>query len=458
MSRPLRDGAKTAKEAAIPTPSAASAARPVRLPSVSPRDSIGYVWYVTGLLFVLNIFNYMDRMALSMLVPSIKAELQLSDAQLGLLTGFAFALFYAVCAIPIARWADRGVRTTIIVSAVAIWSVMTALSGAAQNFWHLFIARVGVGVGEAGGAPPAQSLLCDYVPVKRRPLVLAINTFGLGAGMMIGMGLSGWLSEWIGWRWTFVVLGAPGIALAALAWLTLREPPRGRFDTVMSGADTILPFGETLGVLWRCRTYRLLMIYVACAGFFTYGLLQWWPSFLVRMHDLDLTSVGIYLGLAAGAGAGVGVLSGGVAATRAAERNARSPLMIGAAAVMLAAPAAIGSLLLQSVSGAIFFLFLAVLLISVASAPVVATIYSVVTSRMRATAGAISIFFQSVLGFGLGPFCVGSLSDSLAPSLGAQSLRYALFAPICLIPLMVVVLYAATKRLPNDLKATETHV
>lgn len=425
--------------------------RNVKESSVAAGYSAGYVWYVVVLLTVVNVFNYVDRMALAVLLPFIKADLTLSDGQLGLLVGLAFSLFYAVCGIPIARYADRGVRKNIIAVALAVWSVMTALSGAAQNFWHLFFARVGIGAGEAGCLPPAQSIICDYVPLKRRSGVFAIHAFGLTGGMMVGMALAGWLGDLLGWRWTFVVLGAPGIGLAIILHLTLREPVRGAFDA--PNAERIeASFGKTMMFLWRCRTYRLLTILYALNGFVQYGLNQWLPSFYARLFDLSMSSVGVYLGFAIGAGSAIGLLIGGILANKAAERDIRSPLMIGVAATALALPVVLASLFVPSASGSILLVSLSAILWSVLTGPVIATATGVVPSRMRATAGAINIFFAAVLGFGLGPLCVGVASDLLTPVFGDEALRYALVIPACLLPVMAVVLYSAANALRTDLE------
>lgn len=415
-----------------------------------PGYSGRYLWYVILILFIVNILNYMDRMALSVLAPSIKTDLQLSDAQLGLLTGFAFALFYAICGIPIGRWADRGVRRNIIAIALAAWSVMTALCGAAQNFWQLFLARVGIGAGEAGCLPAAQSMLCDYVPIERRPGVFAIHTFGLFTGMMLGMALAGWLGEQLGWRWTFLILGLPGVLLAVVVRLTLREPYRGAFDRPTSGQNGV-SFRRTLVTLAHCRTYRLLVLFVVVDGFVQYGLNQWWPSFYVRSHGLSLSWIGAHLGVAIAGGAGIGLLIGGLLANKAAQRDVRLPLIIGAAATSLAVPTALGSLFASSAYVSILLVSLTALFWSVSNGPVVATLYGVAAPRMRATAGALTIFLTSVLGFGLGPFCVGWLSDALTVRFGAEALRYALLAPVCLHPLTIFILIGAAKGLTRDL-------
>lgn len=412
--------------------------------------SARYVWYVIGLLCVVNVFNYVDRMALAVLAPLIKADLVLSDGELGLLIGLAFAIFYAVCGIPIARWADRGNRRNIIVIALSTWSVMTALSGAAQNFWHLLLARIGVGAGEAGCLPPAQSIVCDYVPVTKRSGAFAVHSVGAYIGILIGMTLAGVLGETIGWRWTFVALGLPGIVLAAVLALTLREPIRGRFDSAPV-LETSLP--QTLAILWRCRTYRLLLLFMVINGFVQYGLNQWWPSFYSRVFGLSVAYVGAYLGIAVGAGAGLGLLIGGWIANRAAQYDVRRPMLIGAAALVLALPAALGSLFVASATVSLLLVTLTGFLWGFANGPVLAALYSVVSAGMRATAGAIAIFATSVLGFGLGPATVGVLSDLLTQSLGREALRYALLAPVCLLPIMPLLLYRVSTVLVGDLAA-----
>ena len=415
-----------------------------------PNYSKSYVWCVIALLTVVNMFSVMDRMALSILAPSIKTDLQLSDAQLGLLAGLAFSLFYAICAIPIARWADRGNRRDLIAIALVIWSVMTALSGVARNFWHLFGARVGIGAGEAGCTPTAHSMICDYVPLAQRAGVFAIHNFGTYAGMMAGMVVAGWLGETIGWRWTFVALGLPGIALALVVRLTVHEPTRGYFD---GGRDqkTFLPLAKVIGVLWHIKTYRLLLSYIVLNGFLQYGLNQWLPSFFSRVTDLELSSIGVSLGLAIGIGSGLGSIVGGLLANKVAERDIKLPLLIGAASVALAAPAALAGLFVTSPTASLLLFAAMAVFWSVSNGPIISTIVSVAPSHMRATAGSVNIFCASVLGFGLGPVFVGWLSDFLAPSFGVESLRYALVAPVCLIPVMALVLWAAARTSATDL-------
>lgn len=415
-----------------------------------------YVWYVVGLLTLVNFFNYMDRMALSVMMPSIKADLDLTDGELGLLVGVAFSLLYAVCGIPIARLADRGVRRSIIAIAIAAWSIMTALCGAAQSFWHLFGARVGVGAAESGCAPAASSLLCDYVPYERRPAIFAIFGFGITLGGTAGLALAGFLADTIGWRAAFAVLGLAGLLFAFIVRLTLREPVRGAFDNAGSESRP-LSLIETLRVLSGCRTYILVVAFGVANGVLGYSLTQWWPSFYTRIFGLGMSMVGAYLGMAMGAGGAIGLLAGGVLATRAAQRDIRRPFALGVAAVVGALPTALGVLLVPSALASFVLVALLILLTTFPVGLLAATVNSVITPYARSTAAAIFAFSIVVIG-SLGPFGVGLLSDRFAAIFGVNALRYALLAPTSLIPIMAMLLWAASRTLRDDLRAAGVRV
>lgn len=409
-----------------------------------------YTYYVIFILFLVSVVNYMDRMALAILIPSIKKDLHISDSELGLLLGFAFFLFYAVCGIPIARWADRGARKTIVALALSVWSLMTALSGGAQNFWHLLVARVGVGAGEAGSIAPSQSMICDYVPLAKRTGVFAFHNLGLSTGMMVGLVLAGWLGEAVGWRWTFVCLGLPGLVLAVVVHRTIREPIRGTFDIKMPRDNERISSAAALRLLRACGTYRWLLLFAVLQGFALYGLNQWWPSFYERVFGLKLAAVGAYLGPAIGAGSAAGVLIGGLVGNRLARRDVRLPLLFSASTTILALPSGIACLFLSSIQASIAFVLLTAAFLGVSNGPLIAALYSVSAPNIRATAGALMIGISSVFGYGLGPLCVGAISDALMPIYGYESLRYALLAPLCVLPPMTVALFIAAMKLKAD--------
>ncbi|ATE65790.1 hypothetical protein CMV14_16435 [Rhizorhabdus dicambivorans] len=274
---------------------------------------LSYRHYLLGLLLVILAFNYVDRLALGLLLQDIKTDLALSDTQLGLLSGIAFAAFYAVMGIPIARWADRGDRVVIITITAALWSVMVALCGTATSFVQLVLIRVGVAIGEAGCIPPAHSLIADHFDRASRPRAVAIYMLGAPLALVIGNLGAGWLNELYGWRTTFILLGVPGLALAILAFLTLREPRRGAVARAMSktGAGTEPSMVAVLRVLWSSHAFRHLLVCFSVISFFGYGLLQWQPAFFMRSFGFQSGELGGWFALVWGGGGLVGTLAGG---------------------------------------------------------------------------------------------------------------------------------------------------
>ena len=276
--------------------------------------------YALGVLVVVYTFNFIDRQILSILLEPIKQDLGLSDSALGMLTGFAFALFYATLGIPIARFADRSNRRNLIAWALAIWSAMTAVSGLAQNFWHLLLARIGVGVGEAGCSPPAHSMLADYFPTENRATALGIYSLGIPFGILFGFIAGGWLNEFFGWRVAFFIVGVPGLLLAILVRFTLREPPRGMAEGRVADEEqpTIM---ETFRFLWSKRAFRHMAVGGGLTAFVGYGVITWVPSFLIRSYGMSTGDVGTYLGLILGIPGGIGIALGGYLADRYGARD-----------------------------------------------------------------------------------------------------------------------------------------
>lgn len=365
--------------------------------------------------------NAMDRLAFGMVLQDIKLDLALSDTQLGFLTGIAFALFYSVMGIPIARWADRGNRVTIIAISTALWSAMVALCGLAGSFLQLLLIRVGVAVGEAGCLPPANSLIADYFSRAERPRAISIYMLGAPVGCAIGFLAAGWLNELYGWRVTFIALGLPGIALAALVRLTLKEPRR-----VASTSTGHPGLREVCRLLMGQRTFRHLMLSVSVMSFFTAGVAQWQPAFFVRTYGLETGELGSWLAAVYGLSGLIGTYYGGSLASRYAPNNER--VQLSAMAVIYASFSLISMLIYLSPNRYVSFALMAVALVAAAAAngPLFAALNTLVPARMRATAIALVYLFANLIGMGLGPLVTGALSDAYKSWAGDESLRYAL--------------------------------
>lgn len=413
-----------------------------------------YLWYALSLLFAANLFNYMDRMVISVVLPLIKADLGLSDTQLGVLTGFAFAVFYATFGIPIARWADRGTRRTIVSLAIAVWSAMTVLCGMAQNFLHMMLARFGVGIGEAGCVPPSHSMIADFFPTERRATALGIHTSGATLGIVGGLVLGGFIAETWGWRWAFFMLGAPGLLLAIVTQLTLREPTRGAFEEAAVDAPQP-PLRDVLRYFARRSSYVHLVIVFAMGSFAAFGIQMWLPSFYVRSFGMSTAEVGFYFGIAFGLGSAIGTLGGGYVADWMGKGDMRKPLLIlGVGASAMTLPLSLGVLLSPWAALALSLNLVSSTIGGLANGPLFAAIQSVVDNRMRAIAVAILMFSSSMIGVGLGPLFAGMLSDMLAPRFGDDSLRYSLVILSCLGVYPIVHLWLAVRALPRDAEMT----
>ena len=381
--------------------------------------------YALGVLVVVYTFNFIDRQILSILLEPIKQDLGLSDSALGMLTGFAFALFYATLGIPIARFADRSNRRNLIAWALAIWSAMTAVSGLAQNFWHLLLARIGVGVGEAGCSPPAHSMLADYFPKENRATALGIYSLGIPFGILFGFIAGGWLNEFFGWRVAFFIVGVPGLLLAILVRFTLREPPRGMAEGRVADEEqpTIM---ETFRFLWSKRSFRHMAVGGGLTAFVGYGVITWVPSFLIRSYGMNTGDVGTYLGLILGIPGGIGIALGGYLADRYGARDTRWYLWIVSVALIASTPLFFGVYLSNTAFASLMFLILPILLGNFYQATTFSQTQGLVSLRMRSVAAAVLLFILNMIGLGAGPQAVGILSDVLQPSYGDESLRYAL--------------------------------
>ena len=400
------------------------------------RDTVYKNYLLTVLLFI-SAFNNVDRNALGIVLQDMKVDLSLSDTQLGFLSGMAFALFYAVMGVPIGRWADTGNRVRIISLTAVLWSATVALCGAAGNFIQLLVIRIGVAVGEAGCLPPALSLIADYFNRAERARAVSRYMLHGPLAFIIGYCATGWLSQSFGWRMTFVFLGVPGFALAAIAWGTLREPrqltgPVGSTQTEKTDAATSSAaapkFKEVFRVLWANAAFRHLLFCHSVWYFFGYGLLQWEPTFFVRSHGLTNGEIGTWFALIYGIGGGLGLYLGGEFASRFAPGNERLQLQAGAVAFAVFAVVTAGAFVVTNYYLAFAALALAAVGGCMAQGPLLGTLQTLVPSRMRATSIATIYLFANLIGLGLGPLAAGALSDAFQPWIGQESIRYALIA------------------------------
>ena len=397
-----------------------------------------YRKYALGILLVGYIINFVDRSILSLLLEPIKLELALSDSQLGFLGGLAFAVFYTFLGIPIAALADRRSRVKILAVSMVIWSAMTAVCGLANNFLTLLLARIGVGIGEAGASPPSHSLISDYFPIETRATALSIYALGIPLGTMIGSFVGGWGADAIGWRYTFFLVGVPGVIFALIVWFTLREPPRGMSDLKPSQAPAVPiktapppPVKTVLKLLWSKTSFRHLAFAAGLHAFVSYGAGTWNAPFFIRIHEMSLTEIGSVLALIAGIGA-IGTFFGGYISDKLSDRtnDKRWYFWVPGIATLVMVPFQLVAYLYGGVWAVVASLMMVAILGNAYLGPSFAMTQALVSLRMRAVASAILLFVLNLIGMGLGPYLVGVLSDILTPDFGIYSIRYAMCAAV----------------------------
>ena len=390
-----------------------------------------YRYYVLALLTFGYVFNFVDRQVMTILIEPIKMEFGASDTQMGLLSGLAFALFYATLGIPVARLADRWSRRNVLAISMTTWSAVTALCATATGFWHLLLLRIGVGIGEAGGTPPSQSLLADYFPPEKRAFAQGILATAPNIGILVGLFGGALIAEAYGWRSVFLVFGIPGILLAILIQLTIKEPLKVTASASEEGAGLF----STLGNIFRLPSFAHIMVGVGFTGIAGYGLGVWSPSFLVRVHNMSLVDAGLYLGLIGVFGGGLGTISSGLLVDRLARRDKRWQLWLPAIGIFLALPTQLAFLLWPAehrlvmgdvdVPFALVFMALSAVFASFWIAPSYAAVQNLVPQYWRTQASALMLLAINLLGMGLGPLLVGMLSDLLS-QFGDSSVRYGL--------------------------------
>lgn len=382
-----------------------------------------YKYYVLCILTLIFAFQVSETSILGLLQQDIKLDLALTDVQLGLLTGTVAALVYSIMVVPIARWADRGDRVLVISSAGLVLGVAAASCGFAATFVQLLLMRVFVGVGAAGTCPPAYSLIADYFDSKERPRAVAIYTAGAALASTAYFA-AGWLNDLYGWRATFALMNIPGVIFALIAWLTVREPRRGRVAQPHSVAHPTLK--HVCVVLLVNRTSRHLLTCLSILGFVYASLLQWQAAFFIRSFGLKIDQIGMWLAMVHGVGCLVGLLFAGEWAVRFAPGNSALQMRFVSIAIVGSSVTAALVCLSPNAYGSLGLVGVTVLGVTAATCPMLATIQTLVADDMRAVAIALVFLVSSLIGLGLGPLATGMLSDAFRPWAGDESLRYAL--------------------------------
>ena len=394
----------------------------------------GYRWYVLCVLTLGYIFNFIDRQVMTILLEPVKAEFGATDTQMGLLTGLAFALFYATLGVPMARLADSWSRRNVLVISMAVWSGMTALCATATSFGQLALYRIGVGVGEAGGVPPSQSLLADIFPPGQRSLAQGVLASGTNIAVLVGLFGGALLADAFGWRSVFWIFGLPGIVLAVVIRLTVREPVRAPHAATDDGS-----LWEAIRKIGALPAFPAIAVGVGLTAIVGYGLGAWSPSFMIRVHGLSLVDAGLYLGLIGVFGGILGTLLSAILVDRLAQQDARWQLRLPMVGVLISIPTQALFLMWPAdhfwmlgekvFPVALVFMFFSAIFASFWIAPSYAAVQNLVPAHWRTQAAAMLLFILNLLGMGLGPLVVGWLSD-IYSFLGDVSIRYALLSSL----------------------------
>jgi len=414
-----------------------------------------YKAYVLLVLTGVYTFNFIDRQILVILQESIKGELGLSDTQLGLLTGLSFALFYVTLGIPIARFADRSNRKNIVSASLAIWSLMTAVSGFAQNFIQLLFARIGVGIGEAGGSPPAHSMISDYFPPEQRATALSIYSMGIYFGILLGYIGGGWLDQNFGWRVALMMLGLPGIVYALILLFTVKEPPRGLSDNTVGEEVPDESFWDVLGVLLSKKTFVFLALACGIHTIGNYGVGNFFAPFLARVHGMPVGQIGLWMGLSAGFGGMAGTFLGGFLGDKLSKNDIRWYLWLPVVAEGLNFISHYGAVFSSNINVVIFSYFVSAFLTAIYLGPCLAVTHNLVDAHKRAVASAILFLVLNLIGLGGGPLLIGAASDYLSADFGVESLRYAFCLTFITGAVAMIFFYLAAKHYKYDLGVKE---
>ena len=392
------------------------------------RQQRGYTLFLLLLVFIAS---HVDRQIVAILQEPIRIAFDLTDTQLGVLTGFAFALFYATLGMPMAMWADRRNRRNLIAFSISLWSAMTVACAAAGQYWQLLAARIGVAVGEAGSNPPSHSIIADLYEPAERATAMAIFGLGVNFGIMFGFLIGGWVNDWVGWRWAFVIAGAPGLLIALAVRFTMKEPPRGLSDGLTYEVQPP-PFFLVVRTMWRDNRIRQLLLSNALISMAGYAAIAWAPVYFQRIHGFSTSESGTFLALGIGLGGGLGTFLGGALADKLSKISEGWRAWIVSFSILAYLPA--GYLCYQSIDPfwAIFWFTGPAALGGVYIGVNFAILQSLAPVEMRAVMASINLFVLNIIGLGLGAFSVGLISDLMSPTTVVDSLRYGLMFTLLL--------------------------
>ncbi len=390
--------------------------------TIQPRTTSPNV--ALSMLLLVYIFNFVDRQILAILAGPIQADLGLSDTQMGLLGGIAFALLYSTLAVPLGWIADRTSRSWVITISLGVWSGFTALCGFAQGFWSIFLARLGVGIGEAGGVAPSYALISDYFPSEKRARALSIYSLGIPLGSATGVIAGGYIAATVDWRLAFLVVGLSGVLVAPLFKYLVRDPVK---PAVIAGAAPPQPrFIDILKILAKKRAFWFLAFGAASSSMLGYGIAFWLPSLLQRSFGLDLIETSLFFGSILLIGGVAGVIGGGILGDWLGGKNKGAYGLVPAVAFLLAVPLFAAGIMSNSVTLAFILFLVPQGLAYIWLGPVLSAVQHLVTAETRATASALFLLINNLIGIGGGIFFLGALSDILAPIYGDDALRYSM--------------------------------
>lgn len=425
----------------------------------APTASVGYRYFVVWVLAIVYTLNFLDRQIVAILAEPIRTDLGLSDTQLGMLGGIAFAAFYTTFGLPVAWLADRANRVWIISGACALWSLFTTLCGTATNFAQMALFRMGVGIGEAGGSPPSYSLISDYFPPHQRGTGLAIYSLGVPMGSMIGAFAAGRIAEAYDWRTAFFAMGLPGLVMAVVVMLVIREPKRGALDAYAEGAtshEPAPPLFKAIGGFFQQRTLVLVAISSALSAFVGYAGLNWNAPFLIRVKGMTLGEVATYYSLVLGITGMIGTFGAGWLVDKLSQRDRRWFSWVPAIAFTITIPFWVGIIVAPTWQLTLACIAIPALLNNMYLAPALTVVQNAVSPARRTISGAVLLFVLNLVGLGVGPVYVGRISDWAKAEYGDASLGVGFAALIPVIVLTILAHLAAAASIRRDVLTART--